>query len=209
MFRIRKAVRGRKEFRKPIEKTPLAVKEVRLGRSIVARFGYWLLMRGAKETDPSRNRTGPGKKTKVTRSVLRQNRLPDNLLTIVSADGRKSIVRIDDDTPARPDVADSAVKRIPVPLRNRQAHTTSDRTALASGPLETCRPLQSGHKVIAGGEKKSDHRVKKYEQDLFVKTERNIAAAMKEAQRGISAEQLVIRFGLSVPEASLIDRMCK
>jgi len=119
-------------------------------------------MRGASATTPSHNWRGAGKKSKVTRSELRQNKIAEDLVSIV-----KSREAAGDGNHAVAQRGNAAKKNYP------------------------------------------DHRLKKFEQDLFVKTERNIAAAMKEAREGISAEQLVVKFGLSVPEAGLIASKCK
>jgi len=79
-----------------------------------------------------------------------------------------------------------------------------------SAQAQSGQPSSAGISQVRKPTKKTaNNQTKSFEQDLFVKTERNIAAAMKEAQRGISAEQLVIRFGLSVPEAGLITSMYK
>lgn len=190
------------------------VKEVMLGRSPLARFGYWLLMRNAGATRPLPVGSGKEKKTKVTRSDLRQNSKPVDLLSIVSASGRKSIVRVTHGklrrSPSNADVSsrstdatESISETVPESPGRQRAE---DSPSLAKNPAHRRAGVSSTK--VANNKISGDH-VKYFEQDLFVKTERNIAAAMKEARTGISAEQLVVRFGLSVPEAGLIASMHK
>ena len=187
-----------------------------MGGSFLARLGYWLLMRNARDSQSSRSNPGSRKKNKVTRSVLRQNKSPEHLLSIVSATGRKSVVRVENGASEasvkRFDSAVDAEKNIHGLTRENRRSSSSDKKIITKGSVEIGRPFLSGERLrqsIASGGKKPDQYVKKYEQDLFVKTERNIAAAMKEAQKGISADQLVVRFGLSVPEAGLIAGLHK
>lgn len=185
------------------------VNEVVLGRSLLARLGYWLLMRGASATTPSHNWRGAGKKSKVTRSELRQNKIAEDLVSIVAANGKRRVLRVSDGKHKRVSAASSAETK-PVVSSKRSA-VTSVKAAVSVKSREAAG--DGNHAVAQRGNaaKKNypDHRLKKFEQDLFVKTERNIAAAMKEAREGISAEQLVVKFGLSVPEAGLIASKCK
>jgi len=136
-------------------------------------------MRGASATTPSHNWRGAGKKSKVTRSELRQNKIAEDLVSIVAANGKRRVLRVSDGKH----------------VKSREAAGDGNHAVAQRGN--------------AAKKNYPDHRLKKFEQDLFVKTERNIAAAMKEAREGISAEQLVVKFGLSVPEAGLIASKCK
>ena len=216
LFRIRPAIDHKKAIRKPGHRTSQSVQEVKLGGSFLARLGYWLLMRNARDSQASYSNPGSRKKNRVTRSVLRQNKSPEHLLSIVSATGRKSVVRVENGASEasvkRFDSAVDAEKNIHGLTRENRRSSSSDKKIITKGSVEIGRPFLSGERLrqsIASGGKKPDQYVKKYEQDLFVKTERNIAAAMKEAQKGISADQLVVRFGLSVPEACLIAGLHK
>ena len=216
LFRIRPAIDHKKVVRKPGHITPHSVKEIKLGGSLLARLGYWLLMRNARDSRSAQRHFRSCKKNRVTRSVLRQNKSPEHLLSIVSATGRKSVVRVDNGaSEASIDRFDSAVdaeKYNPGSPRKIRRSASSDKKIITKGSVEIGRPFLSGERLrqsITSAGKKPDQRVKKYELDLFVKTERNISAAMKEAQKGISADQLVVRFGLSVPEACLIAGLHK
>lgn len=187
------------------------VKEVELGRSLLARIGYWLLMRSARAASPSQKAPASRRKTKVTRSELRQNKqASDNLLSVVSANGRRNVVRVTEGNPRIDRKADQLKKSVPdrrKAMNGVSAHSTTARAAQSPSG----RPLSSAgvSQIRKAGKRASKHQSKSFEQDLFVKTERNIAAAMKEARKGISADQLVIQFGLSVPEAGLIASLHK
>lgn len=183
------------------------VKEVVLGKSLLARFGYWLLMRKARSANPSHNTSGRTKKTKVTRSVLRQNRVPTNILSVVSPGGRRNLIRIENERTLQTTGASAVQKDIKHKSGKTPGDTLPKRVAIGKNLVKPVQAKLGVSQINKGSGKKAVHCEKKYEQDQFVKTERNIAAAMKEAQKGISAEQLVIRFGLSVPEAGLIASM--
>jgi hypothetical protein len=190
------------------------VREVELGRSVLARIGYWLLMRSARAASPSQKAPASRRKTKVTRSVLRQNKqASDNLLSVVSANGRRNVVRVTEGSSRVDRNPEQQKKSVPDRRKamNGASAVVSRSTAAAAAQPPTGRPLSSAgvSQIRKAGKRTSKHQSKSFEQDLFVKTERNIAAAMKEARKGISAEQLVIQFGLSVPEAGLIASLHK
>lgn len=182
-----------------------------LGKSLLARLGYWLLMRNARTANLSHNAPVRTKKPKVTRSVLRQNKAPVDLVSVVASDGRKKVVRIATgqvaDTPKN-ERSDVRVPKKAAPIV-KSAKPEIPTGAARNSADNHSKPGHGVNQIPTTNKKIADHGEKIFEQDLFEKTERNIAAAMKEARKGISAEQLVIRFGLSVPEAGLIASMRK
>jgi len=160
-----------------------------------------------KETDVSQISRQACKKTKVTRSVLRQNKIPFGSLSVQTADGGKKNLRISSEMTDRndstSDLGGHVDSKSKIDEERSSKVTRINRGSSVSKAFEVKKVKTESKKTVESSIKIARPE-ESIEQHLFEKTERNIAAAMKEARKGISAEQLVIRFGLSVPEAGLI-----